>query len=277
MVKNHPSDWMETWGLPTFTDGFLPSNHLERRAKTPRMRVVRWWLQHVAQIYEGLCCAIEEYVSPWTPISQRHMDCVRMAYYWQTADVVVKIPFEFGPLQEWDTFRVDNMSGMFCDSNFNVDLSRWDTSNVTNMSNMFRNCKQFNGNISTWNVGNVTDMSGMFAGCSNFNQPIGGWNTHRVRSMNEMFANTNMFNQDISGWNVGQVESMESMFLGALSFNQPIATWDVSNVKCMNTMFAWSQGFNQPLDAWQVPKDTNVLGAFYGTALHNQPRFTTMN
>ena len=41
------------------------------------------------------------------------------------------------------------MEGMFCNSQFNGDLSKWDVSNVTGMINMFSNA-QFDGDISEW-------------------------------------------------------------------------------------------------------------------------------
>ena len=43
------------------------------------------------------------------------------------------------------------MEGMFCNSQFNGDLSRWNVSNVTNMTNMFSGA-QFDGDISKWNL-----------------------------------------------------------------------------------------------------------------------------
>ncbi len=46
----------------------------------------------------------------------------------------------FGPMELWDTYRVRDMSDMFCDAEaFNHPIGSWDVSNVTDMSGMF-NC-----------------------------------------------------------------------------------------------------------------------------------------
>ena len=37
----------------------------------------------------------------------------------------------------WDVSNVTDMSFMFCDSEFNGDISNWNVSNVTDMSYMF--------------------------------------------------------------------------------------------------------------------------------------------
>ena len=45
-----------------------------------------------------------------------------------------------------------------------ADLNDIDTSKVTNMSGLFMN-RRFNGNISKWDVSNVKTMHKMFEGC----------------------------------------------------------------------------------------------------------------
>ena len=53
---------------------------------------------------------------------------------------------------------------MFDKSSFNGDISEWNVSNVNDMEGMFLN-SQFtgeNGDISKWDVGNVENMRGMF-------------------------------------------------------------------------------------------------------------------
>ena len=61
------------------------------------------------------------------------------------------------------------MSFLFCDMEFNGDISEWDVSRVKRMDFMFHN-SDFSGDISKWNVSNVRDMRGMFKG-----SPIEDW------------------------------------------------------------------------------------------------------
>ena len=70
---------------------------------------------------------------------------------------------DHGPISEWDTSKVTDMSMVFFNrTSFNGDLSKWDTSKVTNMNSMFENCSSFNGDLSEWDTSNVTDMRFMF-------------------------------------------------------------------------------------------------------------------
>jgi len=54
-------------------------------------------------------------------------------------------------------------------------IEEWDTSRVTDMSYLFKDIKYFNCNICDWDVSNVTTMKGMFHNCSHFKQDISGW------------------------------------------------------------------------------------------------------
>ena len=51
-------------------------------------------------------------------------------------------------------------------------ISEWDTSYVTNMSKLFANKRNFNDDISKWDVANVTNMESMFSDAYAFNQPL---------------------------------------------------------------------------------------------------------
>ena len=98
-------------------------------------------------------------------------------------------------LNDIDVSAITDMSYVFCDSEFNGDISKWDVSNVTNMVCVFGN-SSFNGDISAWNVSNVTNMRSMFAD-SVFNSDISKWNVSKVENMRYMFYNS-IFNKDIS-------------------------------------------------------------------------------
>merc|ERR1711988_1390986 len=78
---------------------------------------------------------------------------------------------------------------MFCHAfRFNQNINNWNTSKVIDMSGMFCMANFFNQPINTeeitkedgttyiaWNVSNVTDMSGMFYYAHSFNQDITTW------------------------------------------------------------------------------------------------------
>ena len=72
--------------------------------------------------------------------------------------------------------------------NYNVDLNFIDTSKINNMSYLFED-SQFNGDISKWDVSNVTDMLGMFHN-SEFNGDISKWDVSKVKSTSIMFTNS---------------------------------------------------------------------------------------
>ena len=141
---------------------------------------------------------------------------------------------DFSGIELWDVSNVEDMRGMFSNTDFNQDISSWDVSNVTNMSCMFCG-STFNQDISSWDVSNVTYMSDMFSG-SSFNQDISSWDVSNVTNMSWMFANSS-FNQDISSWDVSNVTDMSNMFSRS-DFNQDISSWDVSNVENMREMFS---------------------------------------
>ena len=89
-------------------------------------------------------------------------------------------------LNDIDTSKITNMSGLFLNSDFNGDISSWDVSNVTNMLLMFDDSK-FDGDLSKWDVSKVTNMSSMFAR-SNFsgkNGDISSWDVSNVKNLNK--------------------------------------------------------------------------------------------
>lgn len=74
------------------------------------------------------------------------------------------------------------MDRMFCQSNFNNDISKWNVSNVRNMYGMFEEATEFNQDISKWNMSEVKDISHMFNGATNFNQDISQWDLSNIFS-----------------------------------------------------------------------------------------------
>ena len=103
--------------------------------------------------------------------------------------------WKYGPISDWNTSQVTNMSYLFTGCSFNEDISHWDVSKVTYMNGMFAVARLFNGDISHWNVGQVKDMSYMFAGASSFNGDIRNWNVSKVTTTSCMFIGATLFNQ----------------------------------------------------------------------------------
>ncbi len=109
-------------------------------------------------------------------------------------------------------------------------ISEWDTSEVTNMSNLFSYTPYFNEDITNWDTSNVKIMRSMFEAAIHFNQPLNKWNVSNVECMSEMFLNATRFNQPLDKWDVSNVRIMTSMFENAYAFNQSLDTWNMKNV-----------------------------------------------
>jgi surface protein len=76
------------------------------------------------------------------------------------------------------------MRGLFCNSEFNGDISQWNTSNVRYMDWMFQKSK-FTGDISGWDVRNTDHMYKMFDE-SKFTGDIGRWRVNKVMRLNNL-------------------------------------------------------------------------------------------
>ncbi len=59
-------------------------------------------------------------------------------------------------LNDIDVSKIDDMSYMFYESQFNGDISNWNVSNVECMESMFFQ-SMFTGDISRWDLSNVED------------------------------------------------------------------------------------------------------------------------
>jgi surface protein len=179
----------------------------------------------------------------------------------------------YGPISQWNTTAVTDMTELFSESTINEDIGNWDTAKVTSMRNMFKNASAFNQPIGTWNTAAVTNMYGMFDSASAFNQPIGTWITAAVTDMESMFNGASEFNQDIGTWNTAAVTNMSHMFFNASAFNQPIGTWTTTAVTKMDYMFSGASAFNQDIGKWDTAKVkvTDMVGMFHGASAFNQP------
>ena len=75
---------------------------------------------------------------------------------------------EISDISKWDTEKVTDMSGMFCDCQQikKINTSNWNTSNVTDMSYMFDGCTSLIERPYFKNMNKVIDKADMFKGCS---------------------------------------------------------------------------------------------------------------
>lgn len=111
---------------------------------------------------------------------------------------------KFGPITDWDTSKVTDMSELFC-----VNPAR--SSGDPSYSCVWNVYSSFNEDISKWNTASVTDMTAMFYYADVFNQDIGEWDTSRVTNMAVMFYNPGVFNQDIGEWTTDAVTDMNGL------------------------------------------------------------------
>ena len=98
--------------------------------------------------------------------------------------------------------------------NHNIyDLNFIDTSKITNMSNLFMNC-EYDIDVSNWDVSNVTTTFCMFVGCENFNCDLSYLDVSNVTDMDNMFVNCKKFNCDLSDWDISNITRWKNMFGG---------------------------------------------------------------
>lgn len=99
-----------------------------------------------------------------------------------------------------DTSIVENMSHMFEEYRYDVNLSTWDTSKVKDMSYMF---SRFEGKITgleNFNTSIVTDMSHMFESVTMNKFCYPNFDVRNVKDMESMFEYSHIDTIDLSKW-----------------------------------------------------------------------------
>ena len=88
-----------------------------------------------------------------------------------------------------DTSKITDMSNLFMNCEYDIDVSNWDVSNVINMGCTFYNCNMFTGKgLENWDVSNVTNMSDMFYYCKKFDCDLSDWNISNITRWKNMFG-----------------------------------------------------------------------------------------
>ena len=172
-------------------------------------------------------------------------------HQWYTNDPLAE---KYGAISAWNIKKVQDLSHLFRDLDFNEDITSWSTSHVTNMGDMFRNTRNFNQPINKWDTSSLKYAPSMFWNAPQFNQPLNEWDVSRLIRMDGMFFAAFAFNQPLNQWNTSSSKRMDAMFKEARGFNQPLNEWNVSSVTWMHYMFQRAFKFNQPLDKWDVSK-----------------------
>ena len=163
---------------------------------------------------------------------------------------------KYGPIEEWNTGLVTNMSSLFMyATKFDDDIGDWDTSNVTSMNSLFYGATKFNKSIGKWNTSSVKDMRRIFDQARCFNKELNAWDVSSVIDLSHAFHAASAFNQDLSKWRPYRCISMKAMFSQASSFNQSIGKWDISTVTTFDSMFSEASSFTQDLSEWGMRFD----------------------
>jgi len=211
---------------------------------------------------------------------------------WINQETYYDILSNYGPINEWDTSHITNMSNLFEEMDtFNDDISNWNVSNVTNMSYMFSNASLFNQYIGNWNISNVTNMDYMFNGASSFNQSFYNWidnyNVDIDVSLNMTLSNNGVqyiFNGSSSleyKYAIGQFTNNTLKTVIDLYYSDnteyhkrhstnDISNFDVSGITIMDNLFSDLPKFNDDITDWNVSNVTSMSSMFKNATSFNQ-------
>jgi len=248
------------------------------------------------------------YILPafFSPLPADGNDFRKVVAAWFSADFLRQdIESRYGPIEEWNTEQVTDMSGAFTGrAFFNRDISGWNVEKVLSFAEMFNGASSFDTDISGWNVQNVLSFAGMFDGASSFKQKLCPWRLQNELATTELPqaivgegvtpsgkcvlpSDGNAFRQvtsdwsssretierqygEIQNWNTTFATDMSSTFSGEATFNEDISGWDTSSVTDMSGMFQGANSFNQDVSGWDTSSVTDMSGMFQGANSFNQ-------
>ena len=105
-------------------------------------------------------------------------------------------------LNNWDMSNAEDISYMFCGSNFNGYIDKWNTENIV-LSRYTFNDSAFEGmgdDMKNWNVEKLEETTGMFSN-SKFTANISEWKLTSIKFMEKMFYNCHYITGDLNKWN----------------------------------------------------------------------------
>lgn len=185
----------------------------------------------------------------------------------------------------WNMSSITDVSGMFGETNMNVDISGWDTSQFINMAGFLNGNSTFNQDISNWNTSNVTSMETIFRNCSSLNADLNtkdagtylAWDVSNVTNFRFALSGTTSMTYDIDKWQLTtdptKSISMISMFTGNINwmtmepktvtvgsgaYQKTYLAWDTQRVTNMQEMFSGNAIFNKDIGKWDTSNVTNM-------------------
>ena len=161
-----------------------------------------------------------------------------------------------------DASKMPSLRSAFRHSGIMGPLANWDTSLVTDMSGMFEGVEYFNQPLDSWDVSSVRNMSAMFRNTGFYDKDLRGWDTGRVKTMESMFEGAAAFNRPLGEWNVSGVTNLKAMFKDAASFNQNLTSWTIAEGADTSDMFRNAGLQNATVCAYsEIPQWREILTA----------------